>query len=92
MIHKKQILHRFYLMPLLLSPLFFFGQQEILSEQTLSFPTYNFGDPNPLPAFLYNPKIYPYFKFQGYAFKKSNIDLRKLLWKISGLKLKCSQR
>ena len=78
MIHKKQILHRFYLMPLLLSPLFFFGQQEILSEQTLSFPTYNFGDPNPLPAFLYNPKIYPYFKFQGYAFKKSNVDLKKI--------------
>ncbi len=35
-----------------------------------NIPTYGFSDPNPLPAFVYNSKIYPYFKFDGYLFNK----------------------
>jgi hypothetical protein len=49
---------------------FSYGQEALLTERMESFPTYSFGDPNPLPAFLFNPKIYPYHKFQGYALKQ----------------------
>jgi len=55
-----------------------YGQEAHLKERIESFPTYSFGDPNPLPAFLFNPKIYPYHKFQGYAFEKTNIPLKKI--------------
>ena len=44
-----------------------------------SFPTYSFGDPNPLPAFLFNTKIYPYHIFQGYAFEKTEVPLKKII-------------
>jgi lipopolysaccharide biosynthesis regulator YciM len=52
--------------------------QEKITEENVAFPTYDFGDPNPLPAFVFNPKIYPYHKFQGYAFEKSNKKLKKI--------------
>jgi len=57
---------------------FLYGQQALITERLESFPTYSFGDPNPLPSFLFNPKIYPYHKFQGYAFEKSEAPLKKI--------------
>ena len=57
---------------------FFYGQDATLTEKVQAFPTYVFGDPNPLPSFIYNPKIYPYHKFQGYALEKTNVDLKKI--------------
>ena len=61
-----------------LLPLIIYGQKTILTENVESFPTYIFSDPNPLPAFLYNPKIYPYHKFQGYAVEKSKQPLKQI--------------
>ena len=58
---------------------FSYGQEALLTERMESFPTYSFGDPNPLPAFLFNTKIYPYHKFQGYAFEKTEAPLKKII-------------
>ncbi len=52
------------------------AQEQKITEESVSFPTYYFGDPNPLPSFIYNPKIYPYHKFQGYEFEKANKNLK----------------
>ena len=53
-----------------------YAQEQKISEESVSYPTYYFGDPNPLPAFIFNPKIYPYHKFQGYEFEKANKNLK----------------
>ena len=50
----------------------FLAQEPRITEELVSYPTYYFGDPNPLPAFIFNPKIYPYHKFQGYEFEKTS--------------------
>lgn len=52
------------------------AQKNGINEELVSYPSYSFGDPNPLPAFIFNPKIYPYHKFQGYEFEKTNKDLK----------------
>ncbi len=52
------------------------AQEQKITEESVSYPTYYFGDPNPLPAFVFNPKIYPYHKFQGYEFEKANKNLK----------------
>ena len=46
------------------------SQENKITETIQSLPTYSFGDPNPLPSFTFNSKIYPYYKFQGYDFQK----------------------
>jgi len=56
--------------------LFLTAQEQKISEEKVDFPTYYFGDPNPLPAFIFNPKIYPYHKFQGYEFEKTKKSLK----------------
>ena len=54
------------------------AQEHKITEKSVNFPTYYFGDPNPLPAFIFNPKIYPYHKFQGYEFEKSDKTFKKI--------------
>lgn len=51
---------------------FSYSQQSENLKHKITIPTYSFGDPNPLPAFVYNPKIYPYYKFEGYQFEMEN--------------------
>ena len=60
------------------------AQEQKITEKSVNYPTYYFGDPNPLPAFIFNPKIYPYHKFQGYEFQNLTKLLKKLHWKING--------
>lgn len=38
-----------------------------ISEETVSLDTYTFHTPNPVPIVAENPKIPPYFKFEGYS-------------------------
>ena len=54
------------------------AQEQKITEESVKYPTYYFGDPNPLPAFVFNPKIYPYHKFQGYEFEKSEKEFKKI--------------
>ncbi len=54
------------------------AQEQKIVEENVKYPTYYFGDPNPLPAFVFNPKIYPYHKFQGYEFEKSENTFKKI--------------
>mgnify|MGYP001405397170 CR=1 FL=1 len=35
------------------------AQEQSIKEESVNYPTYYFDDPNPLPAFVFNPKIYP---------------------------------
>lgn len=36
-------------------------------EETLALDTYDFHSPNPIPIVVDNPKIAPYFKYEGYS-------------------------
>ena len=54
------------------------AQEQKITEESVNYPTYFFGDPNPLPSFIFNPKIYPYHKFQGYEFQKSDKIFKKI--------------
>lgn len=54
-----------------------FGQDASIKEQTKVLKTYPFSDPNPIPILLDNPKIYPYFKYEGYSHESYQQD-----WKI----------
>jgi tetratricopeptide (TPR) repeat protein len=48
----------------LVGPLPSFGQQATAKEENVTFKTYPFSDPDPMP--LIGP-IYPYFRFDGYS-------------------------
>ena len=51
--------------------------QVSIKESNKDLKTYDFSDPNPIPIFVSNPKIYPYFTFDGYniesKLKKFNV-------------------
>ncbi|MAV80357.1 MAG: hypothetical protein CMC22_09765 [Flavobacteriaceae bacterium] len=61
---------------ILFFPSLIIAQNNSIKEELVSYPTYYFGDPNPLPAFIFNPKIYPYHKFQGYDFEKADKEIK----------------
>ncbi len=48
-----------------------FGQQATVKEEKMSFKTYPFSDPDPMP--LIGP-IYPYFRFHGYSLEGNPRD------------------
>ena len=50
-----------------------FGQTAVISEEIKSLKTYPFSDPDPVPILTENTKIYPYFKFEGYAHERQNM-------------------
>ncbi len=54
-----------------------FAQSATIYEEIISVPTYYFSDPNPVPILAENPKIYPYFKFEGYEHQSTMKD-----WKV----------
>ena len=54
-----------YLLIILISINYLFSQSKIM-EYDKSLLTYDFSDPNPIPILSKNPKIYPYFTFDGY--------------------------
>ncbi len=43
------------------------SQNTFISKEAYSLKTYPFSDPNPNPILLTNPKIYPYFNYEGYS-------------------------
>jgi predicted Zn-dependent protease len=54
----------------ILSLLLFFdaaAQNATIKEETANLKTYGFSDPNPIPSLAYRPRIYPYFRFDGYS-------------------------
>ncbi|SNY95486.1 DUF5107 domain-containing protein [Flagellimonas pacifica] len=52
---------------LLLVSLGVMAQKATVSEEIQQLDTYGFGTPNPVPILTENPKIFPYFKFEGYS-------------------------
>ena len=50
-----------------LLPLMLFSQSVTITEEIRQLDTYGFGTPNPVPILTENPKIFPYFKFEGYS-------------------------
>ena len=59
-----------------ISLLFFFSNnlksQVSIREFTEDLKTYDFSDPNPIPIFISNSKIYPYFTFDGYSIESKS--------------------
>ncbi|GLR15856.1 DUF5107 domain-containing protein [Portibacter lacus] len=53
-------------------PLASIAQNASISIENRSIETYAFDEPNPLPILAENPKIYPYFKFEGYSQEKTD--------------------
>ena len=49
------------------------GQEASVKEEMVTFKTYPFSDPDPMP--LIGP-IYPYFRFQGYSLQGRPLDWR----------------
>ncbi|WP_136467052.1 DUF5107 domain-containing protein [Flagellimonas onchidii] len=43
------------------------AQKATITEEIKQLNTYGFGTPNPVPILTENPKIFPYFKFEGYS-------------------------
>ncbi len=43
------------------------AQKASIKENLKTIKTYPFSDPNKIPILADNPKIYPYFKFEGYS-------------------------
>ena len=60
-----------------LCPNCLFAQKASLSEESRSLKTYPFSDPDPVPILVSNPKIYPYFKYEGYSHEGQAQD-----WKV----------
>jgi len=56
----------FFLLAVLIGPPPALGQQATVKEESVTFKTYPFSDPDPMP--LIGP-IYPYFRFNGYSFE-----------------------
>ncbi len=56
---------------------FSFSQSVTILEETMSLDTYGFGHPNPVPILTENPKIMPYFKYEGYEQTSQKKD-----WKV----------
>ncbi|WP_170110489.1 DUF5107 domain-containing protein [Flavilitoribacter nigricans] len=43
------------------------SQRATISSEQTALTTYPFSDPDPVPILVSNPKIYPYFKYEGYT-------------------------
>ncbi|MCB0634183.1 MAG: DUF5107 domain-containing protein [Saprospiraceae bacterium] len=43
------------------------AQSARITVEHLPLTTYPFNDPDPIPILVSNPKIYPYFKYEGYT-------------------------
>ncbi|WP_092174849.1 DUF5107 domain-containing protein [Cyclobacterium xiamenense] len=59
-----------YLLTLLavfLSQSLSWGQETRMVEAPVSYTTYPYSDPSPVPSLVYKPDIYPYFRFEGYS-------------------------
>ncbi len=66
--------------PIVLFLVFCIGTQAqsiSIKEEIKSLDTYEFGKPNPVPIVSENPKITPYYKFEGYSHTS-----RKKDWKV----------
>ena len=46
------------------------AQNAVFQSNPQNLITYPFSDPNPMPSLVFNPKIYPYHKFEGYSVTK----------------------
>ena len=64
-----------YLLTILISVNYLFSQSKI-TEYDKSLLTYDFSDPNPIPILSKNPKIYPYFTFDGYDFNPGKKEFK----------------
>ncbi len=54
------------------------GQQKAsIRESNVVLKTYPFSDPDPVPIIVSNPKIYPYFRYEGYSH-----DSEEREWKV----------
>ena len=45
---------------------FLVAQTATVAEETKSLKTYMYSDPDPVPILVSNPKIYPYYKYEGF--------------------------
>mgnify|MGYP001182758950 CR=1 FL=1 len=77
MYKKKELVFKkiIYLFILLSTSQNLFSQTSI-REYNQELKTYDFNDPNPIPMFISDPKIYPYFSFDGYDIKSSNKEYK----------------
>lgn len=75
--HFKKIASFFFGMSCFLVSYFVSAQKATIKEEIKTIKTYAFDEPNPLPILKENPKIYPYYKFEGYQQAAKNKD-----WKV----------
>ncbi|MDN3688123.1 DUF5107 domain-containing protein [Cyclobacterium jeungdonense] len=54
------------------------GQEVRISEEPITYTTYPFSDPSPVPSLAYKRDIYPYFKFDGYSLDPVNKEWNRV--------------
>jgi tetratricopeptide (TPR) repeat protein len=65
-INKKLVFKKIIYLFILLSSFQDLFSQASIREYNEKLKTYDFKDPNPIPIFISDTKIYPYFSFDGY--------------------------
>ncbi|MDH5399327.1 MAG: DUF5107 domain-containing protein [Cyclobacteriaceae bacterium] len=55
------------------------AQNATITESKVSYPTYTYSDPNPIPILTTNPKIFPYHKFDGYSHEAVQQDWKTVI-------------
>ena len=71
-VKKKTVLIKIIFLIILIAPTQNLLSQASIREYNQKLKTYDFNDPNPIPIFISNDKIYPYFSFDGYNVKPSD--------------------
>jgi Tfp pilus assembly protein PilF len=54
------------------------GQEARITEEPVTYTTYPFSDPSPVPSLAYKRDIYPYFKFEGYSVDPVNKEWNRV--------------
>ncbi len=71
-VKNMMVLKRIFCLFILLSASKNLLSQTSIKEYNQELKTYDFNDPSPIPIFVSNDKIYPYFSFDGYNIKSTN--------------------
>ncbi|MEX2512135.1 MAG: DUF5107 domain-containing protein [Cyclobacteriaceae bacterium] len=54
------------------------GQEARITQEPVTYTTYPFSDPSPVPSLAYKRDIYPYFKFEGYSVDPVNKEWNRV--------------
>lgn len=72
-----KVFYIFFFLLIILNAGDIMAQQAKITEEMKLLKTYPYSDPDPVPILTDNPKIYPYFTFEGYS-----AEGKEMPWKV----------